>query len=54
MEINRTAQAQIVHGDSGAGDGDDNGVLWKKVVHKCDWWAKEKARAIAKSWILPW
>ena len=27
-------------------DGDDNGALWKLEIHRCEWWVKEKARAI--------
>ena len=27
-------------------DGDDNGALWKSEIHRCEWWVKEKARAI--------
>ena len=43
--MRQTTQAKILCDDSSARDGDDNGELWKKGVHKCDWWVKEKARA---------
>ena len=52
--MRQTTQAKILRGDSSARDGDDNGELWKKGVHKCDWWVKEKARAILMCWKLPW